>query len=171
MYWQNTSWYMVMHYNQELIFSCQAQSNSVNKDFNCHMTTDYNELSYDTISWNRTWWTGTPISCNHEKDLTYNINFSFVFLSQNKKLTIHRKTWLPPHPLFSIFLQVFATKLSECRVEQLFPDRLTLPLQPYSIVSFHKWTMIFYEIGPAGLYGLYNKLNIFLVSVVFTMVL
>ena len=153
MYWQNTSWYMVMHYNKELIFSCLAQSNSVNKDFNCHMTTDYNELSYDTISWNRTWWTGTPMSCNHEKDLTYNINFSFVFLSQNKKLTIHQKTWLPPHPLFSIFLQVFATKLCECRSEQLFPDRLTSAPSALLMSAFTSGLWFSMRLGLQGCMG------------------
>ena len=108
--------------------------NSVNRHLSCDR---FEKFCVDLI---KTRWTGARGTTT--KKILQKMTFPLFFSSQNKKITIHQKTFF--FLLFSFFLGVFTKKPCSHRAGQLFLDRLSstraaLRMSAFSMV-FHGTT-------------------------------
>lgn len=98
-HWPNTAKFV--HHDQEpIIFLCHLTQLSLEAFY--HMTTEFWKFQKSCFNLISTWYKGAQGTKRF-----YNIKFSSVFLSQNKKLTIPRKCNFVL--LTSLFCYVFAT--------------------------------------------------------------
>ena len=86
------------------------------------------------------------------KKILQKMTFPLFFSSQNKKITIHQKTFFLL--LFSFFLGVFAKKPCSYRAGQLFMDRLSSTRAALRMSAF---SMVFHGTTPTVPYGSFDK--------------